>query len=331
MSDEWINRLFSPDVGSMYQGDFRTLASHYFQLLTTFCSHVNRSTQDALDDFYSETLLSPYVLLPDSLSAQMEKQSEFLQLSINNSVHQLLELVRTNTQANVLQTAFSIPTRMGEDEKYSNDSLININVIFITAEFSWKTACLCVANRSCSWPSSFLGSDLMEIAEVISSHGSFAASASGFFVGCSALESLLQSTLECLFDSSCLETIHTFIPSSNITGIYILNKNQTRFDPKTSVERLMNHLFIEKWLMNHSFFNYYSQCAPMLCTYTVVQRNNALYVITHLLAFEGGLTAVLRFCIPLIISWWRKRRHMNAAESRRSEYFCLVLLNCNSL
>ncbi len=86
------------------------------------------------------------------------------------------------------------------------------------------------------------------------------------------------------------------------------------------MEILINKLFLEKWFMNHSFANYYAQCAPMLCTYTIVQRNNALYVFTQLLGFYGGLTAVLRFCVPFIVLWSRKRRGASATGSSRSKY-----------
>jgi hypothetical protein len=103
VSDDWINHLFSPNFTSVYQGDFRALASSYFQLLATFCSHANRSIHDALDNFHSQTLLTPDVLLLSSLNAHIEAKREFLQSSTVNSVRQLLKLVRTTTQSNVLQ------------------------------------------------------------------------------------------------------------------------------------------------------------------------------------------------------------------------------------
>jgi hypothetical protein len=323
VSPGWINRLFRPDIASIYQGDFRALASSYFQLLATFCSHANRSVQDALNNFHSETLVTPDVLLPDSLKTQIEVKSKFLQFSTENSARQLLQLVRNTTQANALLTALSTSTMMIKIDIINDSSFMRMPILF---RYNDRTECNCMSNRSCSMPSGFFDIDTERLSAFI---GLWAeskivrkplANMTGFFVGCTAVESLLQSTLECLFDWSCLETVKTFIPSSNITGVYPLNKNQTEFDPNTTIEIIINELFIENWTMKPSFSNYYAQCAPIQCTYTVVQRNDALYVLTKLLTIYGGLTATLRLLVPFIVGWWRKRRVIVLTEPRPSEY-----------
>jgi hypothetical protein len=320
ISDDWINHLFSPDFMSVYQGDFRALASSYFQLLATFCLHANRSVHDALDNFHSQTLLTPDVLSENSLYAQIKVKSEFLQSSTANSILQLLQIVRNTIQSNLLQTAIPISIMMGRNRyiySYIPEVIQMKSTVFYSGE---SRNCSCISASNCSVPSGFFNMD-QEIANVINSVQSTPLrNVSGFFVGCSAVESLLQSTLECLFDCSCLKTIHTFIPSSNITGVYTLNTNQTRFAPNTSIEILINKLFIEKWSMEPSFSKYYTRCAPILCTYTLSKRKNPLYVITKLLGLYGGLTAALRFCVPLIVGWWRKRRVTAAAEPRPGEY-----------
>ncbi|UJR12141.1 hypothetical protein I4U23_016318 [Adineta vaga] len=81
VSDDWINDLFSPDVGSFYQGDFRSSASNLFQVLASFCSHAKRSVHDALADFHSEILLTTDVLSSDSLKDKVKAKSDFVQKS----------------------------------------------------------------------------------------------------------------------------------------------------------------------------------------------------------------------------------------------------------
>ncbi|CAF4069052.1 unnamed protein product, partial [Rotaria sp. Silwood1] len=34
-------------------------------------------------------------------------------------------------------------------------------------------------------------------------------------------------------------------------------------------------------------------------------QRSTVYVVTKLLDIYGGLTPVLRFCVPLIVTWWR--------------------------
>jgi hypothetical protein len=321
VSDDWINHLFSPNFASLYQGDFRALASNYFQLLGTFCSHVSRSVHDALDNFHSQTLLTPDVLLLNSLYAQIKIKSQFLQSSTVNSVIQLLQIVRTTTQSNVLQTAIPLSTMMHRIVTIDVDVLQKRDTGFV---YTKSSICICTSARNCSVPSGFFDID-QRIARKIKLVPDFPllANVSGFFVGCFPVESLLKSTLECLFDSSCLKTIRTFIPFSNITGVYALNISQTRFAPNTSIEILINKLFIEKWSMEPSFSDYYTQCAPILCASTLSKRNNPLYVLTKLLGLYGGLTAALRFCVLVIVAWWRKRRVVASAEPRPSQYRCL--------
>jgi hypothetical protein len=86
-----------------------------------------------------------------------------------------------------------------------------------------------------------------------------------------------------------------------------------------SIEAIINELFIQNWTTTQSFSNYFAKCAPILCTYTSIQRNNALYVFTKLLGLYGGLTTALRLCVPLIIGWWRKRKIINSEETHPGE------------
>ncbi|UJR18253.1 hypothetical protein I4U23_005156 [Adineta vaga] len=148
VSDDWIKYLFSPNIGSLYQGDFRASASSYFQLLAAFCLHANRSIHDTLTDFHQETLLTPNVLLQDSFNTTVQARSEFLKLSIANSVSQLLQLIGSMTNANELQTA--IQTSKILLKKGTVASLEH--VWFRSVE---PPNCFCGALTSCSRTSAF--------------------------------------------------------------------------------------------------------------------------------------------------------------------------------
>ena len=316
VSDDWINHLFNPDFGKIYQGDFRALASNYFQLIATFCSHAKKSVHDTLDHFRSETLLTPQVLSLDSLHAQIKVKSQFLQSSTINNVIQLLQIVRITVQSNLLQTAIPLSTIMYRNLVIGIDSLQRRDTGFMSSE---TPICICSSNENCSVPSGFFQSD-RGINRQIKSALDFPllANVSGFCIGCFPVESLLQSTLECLFDASCLETIHTFIPISNLTDIYAFNISETQFPSNTSIETLIKKLFIEKWLMKPSFSDYYTQCTPILCSFTWSKRNNPLYVSTKLLGLYGGLTTALRVIVWVIVAGWRRRRRIMMTASEES-------------
>ena len=323
LSNLWINHLFNPDFINLYQADFRALASSYFQLLATFCSHVKRSVNDTLDNFHLQTFLTPNVLLKKAFSVEVAVNSQFLRSSIVNSVHELLQLVLTTSQSNGLHTAIPISTMMFMINTNGVDILRMKNTLF---RYTKESICSCSSTRRCSMPSGFFNISQRASSQIQSAlYITPLANVSGFFVGCLPIESLLQSTLECLFDSSCLNTIHTFIPSSNIAGVYALNASQTRFSPNTSIEILINQLFIEEWLMKGNYSNYYTECAPIHCIHTLSKRNSPLYIITELLGLYGGLAVTLYFCVPRFVAFWRKRRVIaaTAAEPRPSEYLYL--------
>ena len=99
----------------------------------------------------------------------------------------------------------------------------------------------------------------------------------------------------------------TLFPNINMTNIHVLKSNETKFPPNTTVETLVNELFIDNWFTLTSFSNYYTKCEPILCTYTFTKTGNAPFVVTTLTGLLGGLTIVLRFCVFNIVKWWYKR------------------------
>jgi hypothetical protein len=132
------------------------------------------------------------------------------------------------------------------------------------------------------------------------------------FSGCFNIPSLLQSSLECFFDQTCLNNVlrKTRVPreyQGNKMNVSILKINSTRFSPNISVEEIINEMMIEKWGDNINYSQYYEQCAPKLCTYSFTSRNNALYVFTTMIGLFGGLSVALRIIVPLIVTWIRNR------------------------
>ncbi|CAF4015884.1 unnamed protein product [Rotaria sp. Silwood1] len=308
VSDNWINILFNPNISYYYPLDFRSSASGQFQILSSFCSLSKRFVNDTIDDFLSNVFLTPVVLSSYLLDLQSQAQSSFIQTLTSNAFRQLLQLVRSTTFTNQLQTALRTSSYLGfyifpngKTATYAIQNFYSSNN---------NTICYCGLQSTCS--SSVCGFfDLF----AYDTKGDYTSSMSlivnvpGFVAGCYAIESLLQSTLECFFDSTCINTVLRFLSNNNMTDIKQLDVNQTQFSPRTTIDTLFTNLFIEKWSTISSFTEYYKKCSPILCTYTFIQRNSALYIITKLLSLYGGLVIVLRFCVPYIIIWWYNRKN----------------------
>ncbi|CAF4341514.1 unnamed protein product [Rotaria sp. Silwood2] len=309
ISDRWINILFNANISFFYPIDFRSSATGQFQLLASLCSLVLASVSDAIDDFLSANFLTPYIFSRLQFDEQIQAQNLFVQISTANIFQNLLHLLRSTTYSNRLQTALQT----------SRSHFFEFNVDNTASVFSYGPSfidfrnqfCYCNLRATCFLSSTFY----IPAAYAIPNYGAYRqaklpmANVTGFVVGCYPIESVLRSTLECFFDSSCLNRVLQFFSLSINSTFHCLNNSQTRFHPQDSIERLVDELFVENWTTINSFSLYYAQCEPISCTYTFTRRNDALYVITKLLSLYGGLTVVLRLLASHTIGWWRKRSY----------------------
>jgi hypothetical protein len=133
----------------------------------------------------------------------------------------------------------------------------------------------------------------------------------GFVVACLPLESLLQSTFECLYNQSCIDTISSYVNTSNIPRA--LNKTNSRFASYLVANEIVQEMFIESWSFNVSYDNFFQQCHPTSCSYTLIRRYNPLYVATTIVSLYGGLTVLLKLVIPFAVAhihaFIRRRQH----------------------
>lgn len=133
----------------------------------------------------------------------------------------------------------------------------------------------------------------------------------GFLIGCYPLESLLQSTLECLYNITC---IHKLKNKHQIATMNIRPLNATLSSPNVTVQSLMNALMVDRWESTISYDRYYASCAPLSCTYVIRERANSLYMITAIIGLFGGLTAALAIIAPILmkivrsLTMWHRRR-----------------------
>lgn len=145
----------------------------------------------------------------------------------------------------------------------------------------------------------------------------------GLVVGCLPIDGLRMSTLECFYSSSCVNTIISFLdyytemdgspptdfvpPATPQLVVTPLNSSiPSQFSPNSSIGMLMDELFIEKWSNESSYDNYFSACAPSVCYYEYIRRNDILYVVTSLLSLYGGLTVSLRLIVWNSLRMYRK-------------------------
>lgn len=133
----------------------------------------------------------------------------------------------------------------------------------------------------------------------------------GFVLGCTPLDSLFQSTLECFFNQTCIDLLQYYYRMTDnyfvdllTVNVSAMNTAQTsRFMPNTSVADIVDALFVENWTTTMSYETFYNACQPVYCVYSRVQRNDFFHIVTFILELYTGLTTVLRFIVPLTLQF----------------------------
>jgi hypothetical protein len=129
-------------------------------------------------------------------------------------------------------------------------------------------------------------------------------------MGCTPTESFLASTLECFYNSSCIDLFQQQINYTNsINGTYmsaLVFTNSSQFPTNTTIIDIVNALFIENWSTKINYAAYFDQCLPTSCSYTYIQQLNSFYTVTLLLGVYGGLSIILKWICPNIIYFMAK-------------------------
>jgi hypothetical protein len=73
---------------------------------------------------------------------------------------------------------------------------------------------------------------------------------------------------------------------------------------------------VEQWNNNINYEKYYNECSPSFCSYSYIELNPTLQVLTLLLGLYGGLTIIMNVVALLLVALCHKiliryqRRHV---------------------
>ncbi|CAF2716453.1 unnamed protein product [Rotaria sp. Silwood2] len=149
----------------------------------------------------------------------------------------------------------------------------------------------------------------------------------GLMAGCMPLDSMRQSTLECLYNQSCIDAISL---QPNISQPKALNISLSKFPLNLTIGSLFDEfLFVETWKNQSSFENYFAACQPQSISYNYETRFHLGTIITMSLNAFGGLVIVWELITPvLILIWqripWKKQQYQPTATE---EPTCVQLEN----
>jgi hypothetical protein len=295
VDQSWINYLQHRSGIPMFIYDFRSTGSSTFQALSTFCQLINSTVMDGLIRFYSNQYISTSVIPSELWEREIELLFDQFRSSLKNSFLLSLAMIQDMIQANAL---FS-----GLETNY-HLRIVNNNSYVSVFPVSYY-GCSCASSSRCLTQSSIYAYPSMEVLFHIR----------GLYKGCYVTEALLQSTLECFYDQQCIDQLQTYLTPSSSMKVTALNASlSSMYYINSTIKDLVSNLMIEQWGLFSLYEGYYSACQPSQCTYnykssgntddivyTFEPRKNIIHIVIILLAIIGGLTAVLRGVVPLLI------------------------------
>jgi hypothetical protein len=152
--------------------------------------------------------------------------------------------------------------------------------------------CYCAVSAICAVPSAIFNSSSKTIIF----------SVPGLYIGCFVIEALLQSTMECFYNQTCINQLRSYLVSSLPMNVTALNSSlPSQYFINSTIEELLDNLMVEQWNSSLMYDSYYNECQPAQCSYTYVTKNDIIYIVTTLIGLVGGLITALKLVVPRLV------------------------------
>ncbi|CAF4055871.1 unnamed protein product [Adineta steineri] len=296
-------------MSRFYPLDFRLMAMSQFQVLASLCRTAAWTISSDLNQFLAQQIVTNQAVSREVFEAQVEAVIEQMQTTTIANVQYIDQLISLITLNSGIMSALNTNRYVVQNPLVSSYTIEHGrypigNYIISNTSNSNNTYCDCADLSNCTFQAGYYTYSIrpaqgQSIVYKPSPLPMFIVP--GMLAGCLPHDSMLQSTLECFYNRSCLDLIGI---SQTITS---LNATvPSRFQVNTTVNTIFKQLFVETWGNSSNFTSYYNTCDPKVCSYTYTHRGNFLYAMTMLLSLIGGLTTILGIVVPLLIQVFRR-------------------------
>ncbi|CAF1155414.1 unnamed protein product [Rotaria sordida] len=308
VSEEWFSSLFNVNTSNYHPLDFRLVASAQFQVLSILCRTSRQAVIDALKGFNSIAILSPNALSHDVLNSYIGPSIEqFQKNTLDNfrSYHHFVSsLIEEHRFISALRTNFYTRSVPGSNISVTFSAIYPQQVDLTQSSSMLNETCRCDRTSDCVYPAGIYNQSRAIIPnEVFSLDVSPLFMIPGFQVGCVPQNALLQSTLECFYNQSCLDIVISLTDALRTVSALNISNSFSRFSPTTTIGILFDNLMVESWENSTDFAAYFQACAPKACSYSYLQRFFLTYMIATMASIFGGLSVALRITSPWFVKF----------------------------
>lgn len=254
-----------------------------FQFIQSLCSLSNSSITENLAIFNKTRFVSGEVLSQEIFN----KKAKFI---IDNDIQAII-------------SSFTLSYSFIRDIIYGNKLMSGFatNIALILVPTSWGTYAPIYETAIYPGPCDCLVDSCIMPVTIAPPNSGTSFTIPGFYMGCYVVDSTLKSDLQCFFDLNCTMLYLSIYNSTLKFNMSALNRLSTSFPISTPINTLFENLFVEKWITNATHVEYYKQCKPSSCSYTVETDYSLLTVLTMTLGLVGGIRIVLQFIVPKIV------------------------------
>ena len=264
--------------------DLLSMSGGMFQLLATFCEIVNKTVYDSLDTFLRRQIVTAEVLSKDLFTSQLSTAIDKWQAGVTYDFLQTVYLFQANMQGNMLLSNeynfrwHAIPP--GRVYVYFNGYLLDFPSIDL---------CSCALSVYCSETLSVFDDELNKL--IID----------GLILACTPITSLILSDFRVFYNQSFIDELFTFIPlnSKNFSFHPLMASDANQINDR--IQSIAERSFVNQWIEELSFTDYYKTCAPQSCTYQVVRHPHPIWILTTMIAVFGGLSTLLEILMEIIL------------------------------
>lgn len=301
VSQSWISTLFLFRLNYYYPLDFRMAAASQFQTLAFLCRFVLESIIDAQKTLPMHHLLTLSVLSRAAFETQSKTLARQLQTTLITTTNLTDEYVIFSIAQNYLSSSLRTTSFFRSSSKYFSSN---------SAQYVWDEKllikgvadfCFCYQTYDCTIEARLYNLTVPYKYASIYGPNKSVSHVPGMKAGCIPHNSLLNSTLECFYNATCIITLTESLGDKTFPNP-LDGRVQSRFQSNMTVRSIFAELFIEDWHFRSNFTGYFSTCAPMACSYSYRERFNAVHVLITFIGFIGGVTVILRIIAPLLVS-----------------------------
>ncbi|CAF1411924.1 unnamed protein product [Adineta steineri] len=273
--------------------DLYRFVAKNFGIISVLCELSKNMLNISLLNFEQTDFVTSDVISYDEFNIRIETILGEFERTISSQFTEIFQLIQIVNHGNQLATINEINWKFILKYNLSYEIVRTTHVIPLLAlPIQYNSSnCSCGIQSNCLRPESFLyEKKFLQLSKLNL----------GFHVGCENFNAILQSNLNCFYDSACA----TFLEIVLKTGISPQLTYSSSSIPNKTIEQLFSKLFVIEWIEHKSFEIYFDECQPEICRYSDYVRYNFLYIIIFLIALFGGLTNGMHLiinCLSIIV------------------------------